>query len=96
MAKREPKFIWNLKKQMAKDMAKHTREYKKIELEKVKAKGKVETYGDIYGIFCGLSKKAIESAAFWRIEWLASAGCSPTEIIERMEPKRIVSHEDKS
>jgi hypothetical protein len=89
MAKREPKFIRNLKKQMAKSQAKYTRDHKKEEFEKVKAKGKEETYGDLYGIFCGLSKKAIVSAACWRIEWLASAGCSPTEIIERMEPKRI-------
>jgi hypothetical protein len=88
MAKRESvtKKIQSLKKEWAKKMAAGTRARKKDEFEKVKAKGKVETFGDIYGVFCGLSKRAIEASAFHEIQKLAALGYGPEMIIERMEP----------
>jgi hypothetical protein len=85
---RELKFIRDFKRQMALKCAKHTREWKKKEFENAMAKEKVETHGDIFGIFCGLSKRAMEVAALNRIEMLAGMGYSPARIVEVMEPKR--------
>jgi hypothetical protein len=93
MAKRESKFIRDFKKKMALDMAKHTREHKKTEFKKAIAKEKVETLGDAYGLFCGLSKKAMEVAAIRRIESLARMGYNPAKIMELMEPKKEKGNE---
>jgi hypothetical protein len=89
MTRRELKYIRDLKRQTAINCAKRTREWKEEAFENVMAKGKVETYGDVFGVFCGLSKKAVEVAALNRIEALARMGYSPARIMEVMEPKRI-------
>ena len=94
MTKKQLTSIRELKRKMAMDSAKHTREYKKSEFEKAMAKDKVETHGDIYGIFCGLSKRAMEVSALCRIETLAVMGYNPKRIIELMEPKKGKAHED--
>ena len=88
MTKRQLNYIRDLKRKIAADCAKRTREYKKKEFEKAIAKDNVQTVGDVCGIFYGLSKRAIEGAAFHRIEMLAGMGYSPAKIIELMEPKR--------
>jgi hypothetical protein len=88
MTKRQLDYIRELKRDIAAKCAKKTREYKKNEFEKAMAKDKVETYGDIYGLFCGLSRKAMEVAALNRIERLAAMGYSPAKIIELMEVKK--------
>jgi hypothetical protein len=77
-----------MKKQMAKDQARRTRKAKKEAFERVMAKEKVETYGDIYDVFLGLSKRAIEIAAIERIRVLGTMGYSPARIIEVMEVKK--------
>ena len=48
----------------------------------------METLGDILGIFYGLSRAAIETAAYGRIHDLAACGFKPAEIVERMEPPK--------
>jgi hypothetical protein len=88
MTKKQLAYIRDLKKKIGADSAKRTRAYKKNEFEKAMAKDKVETHGDIYGIFCGLSKRAMEISALHRIETLAAMGYSPKKIIELMEPKK--------
>jgi hypothetical protein len=88
MTKRELEYIRGLKREIGAKCAKKTREYKKNEFEKAIAKDKVETHGDIYGLFCGLSRRAMEVAALNRIESLAAMGYSPAKIIELMEVKR--------
>jgi hypothetical protein len=88
MSRSEPKFIRDLKQQMAKDMARRTRKAKKESFERVLAKGTMETYGDIYDLFCGLSRRAIEVAAIERIHTFVRMGYSPERIIEVMEVKR--------
>jgi hypothetical protein len=52
------------------------------------SKEKVETYGDIYDVLLGLSRRAMEVAAIERIRVLASMGYSPARIIKVMEVKR--------
>jgi hypothetical protein len=94
MTKRQLSYIRDLKRKMATDLAKRTREYKKSEFEKAMAKDKVETHGDLYGIFCGLSKRAMEVSALQRIEALAVMGYSPKKIIELMEVKKGKAHEN--
>jgi hypothetical protein len=88
MAKREQKYIRDLKKHWAQEKSKRTREFKKSKFEEVMAKEKVETVGDLCGIFFGLSRHAVENAAYRRIQELASIGLSPEKIIERMEPSK--------
>jgi hypothetical protein len=88
MTKRESKYIRDLKRQVAINCAKRTREWKKKAFKDVMAKGKVETYGDVCEIFNGLSRHAIEIAVYNRIMSLAAIGKTPGEIIEIMEPKR--------
>jgi hypothetical protein len=88
LSRRQLDFIRDLKRKIAADCARRTREYKKGELGKAVAKDKVETYGDVYGILCGLSRHAMEVAAMHRIETLAAMGYSPAKIIELMEVKK--------
>jgi hypothetical protein len=88
MTRSQLKYIQDLKKQMANDQARRTRKAKKEAFERVMSKEKVETYGDIYDIFCGLSRRAIEIAAIDRIRVLGTMGYSPARIIEVMEVKR--------
>jgi hypothetical protein len=93
MTKRQLEFILELKKKLALDMAKRTREHKQNEFKKAIAKDKVETLGDVYGLFCGLSKRAMEVAAISRIESLARMGYNPAKIMELMEPKKEKGNE---
>jgi hypothetical protein len=88
MTGRESKFIREAKKQAAKDQARRTRTAKKEAFERVAAKGKVETYGDIFDLFCGLSRRAVEIAALDRIRTFVRMGYSPERIIDVMEIKR--------
>jgi hypothetical protein len=85
---RETAAIRNIRKKIAQDQAKRTRARKKEAFEKVLSKEKVETYGDIFAIFDGLSKKAVEKTAFDKIFTLAHLGNSPAKIIELMERKK--------
>ncbi|MDR1175349.1 MAG: hypothetical protein LBK83_07770 [Treponema sp.] len=87
MTRRETKFIRDLEKKMAADMARRTREAKKKAFAEVMGKEKVKTYGDIFAILDGLSRKAKEMAAYGRIQHFAMLGRSPKQIVEIMEPK---------
>jgi hypothetical protein len=91
---RESKSIRDMKKQMAKEQAKRTREAKKKSFEKVMTKGSVETYEDVFGIFDGLSRRAIELAAYHRIEELARSRRTARQIIEIMEQKKRRKKDD--
>jgi hypothetical protein len=82
MAKRK-----TFKQKISVMLAKKTREWKREAFDTVCKKGKVETVGDIVGIFYGLSRKAVEMAAFRDIQRLASLGFTPAEIVERMSVK---------
>jgi hypothetical protein len=84
MKKHQPKYILELKQKIAQNIRKRRRE----ELSRIKAKDKVETYGDMDAIFYGLSKRAKDSAVLFRINTLAHLGKSPTEIMNIMEPKK--------
>ena len=64
------------------------REAKKKMFAEVCAKGKVETLWDVYGVFFGLSRKAIENAAHREIMFHARLGRTVKEIIERMDDKK--------
>ncbi|MDR0710345.1 MAG: hypothetical protein LBF77_09795, partial [Spirochaetaceae bacterium] len=75
------------------DMARRTRKAKKESFERVMGKGKVETYGDVFDLFCGLSRRAIEVAAIARIQTLVRLGYSPARIIGIMEVKRRKQHD---
>jgi hypothetical protein len=88
MTRSQLKYIRDLKKQMANDQARRTRKAKKEAFERVMSKEKVETYGDIYDLFCGLSRRALEVAALDRIQTLTRMGYSPERIIDVMEIKR--------
>jgi anthranilate/para-aminobenzoate synthase component I len=87
MTKRDLEAVRNLKRQMTAKCAKLVRERKRNEFEAVVAKGKVETYGDVFAIYDKLSGRAKRYAAFVRIETLASLGYSPEKIFEIMESK---------
>ena len=82
MAKRK-----SFKREMSERLAKNTREWKRKMTTEVCEKNKVETVGDVLGVFYGLSRKAVEKAAFAMIQELAARGCTPAEIINRMEGK---------
>jgi hypothetical protein len=86
--KREEKFIRDFKKKMAVDMAKRVREARKKAFAEVMGKEKVETYGDIFAILDGLSRRAKEAVVWGRINYLAAQGRSPKQIIDIMEPKK--------
>jgi hypothetical protein len=88
MTRRQQKYIEDLKKKMAKDQARRTREAKKDSFATVMAKEKIETYGDLFGVFDGLSERAKNAAVLLRIQTLAVVGYSPAEIVKMMEPKR--------
>jgi L-alanine-DL-glutamate epimerase-like enolase superfamily enzyme len=75
----------SLKIEMAIKLAKATREFKRGMVEEVCKKEKVENMKDICAVFYGLSRKAVEIAAFGRIRHLAALSYSPQEIINRME-----------
>ena len=75
----------SLTREIAVAQARHTRKYKRDMFEAACEKGKVETYGDVVGIFFGLSRKAVERAAFNEIIRLAHFGFSPDKIAKYME-----------
>jgi hypothetical protein len=76
------------KKDIAAELAKRTRERKKKAFGEVVAKGKVETWGDIFAVLDMLSAGAKEKAAFDRILTFMGMGYGPERIIEAMEMKR--------
>ena len=61
----------SIKQEIAARKRQATREAKKRMFEEVCAKGKVETAWDILGVFYGLSRKAIERAAYYTIIYYA-------------------------
>jgi hypothetical protein len=78
----------SIKKEIAASRAKHTREWKRKMRDDVCGKDRVETVGDVLGVFYGLSRNAVVNAALYRIQGLAAMGLTPVEIIGRMEPKK--------
>jgi hypothetical protein len=84
----ESKSLREFKKQRAKDQARRTRDYKKRSLEQVIAKETAAAWDDVTGIFNGLSRAAIELAAYHRINELIRCGMTPREILKIMEPER--------
>jgi alkylated DNA nucleotide flippase Atl1 len=88
MPKCESKFIRDFKKKISVDMVRRTREIRKKAFAEVMEKEKVETYGDIFAIIDGLSRRAKEVAVYGRIKYLATLGRSPKQIIEIMEPEK--------
>ena len=93
MKKREPKYIRDFKAKISKEVAQKTRKRKREEFSNALAKEKVENYGDIFALFCGLSKRAKDHAVLARIEMLARMGYSPADIIEKMEPEKKAKKE---
>jgi hypothetical protein len=90
MTKRERalNFAREFKRTVAKEAAKRERESKRKAFEDVVAKGKIETYGDLFAILEKLSRRAKEYAALNEIQRLASMGCGPAKIVEFLEPKK--------
>jgi hypothetical protein len=90
MTKRERalNFAREFKRTVAKDAAKRERESKRKAFADVVAKGKIETYGDLFAILGKLSRRAKEYAAYGEIRRLASMGYDPAKIVELMEPKK--------
>ncbi|MDR0877242.1 MAG: hypothetical protein LBN21_04255 [Treponema sp.] len=86
--KRVPKAVREFRQEMAIKQRKRTSEWKRKEFEAALAKEKLETYRDIFGVFCGLSHKAMESAACQKIVKLAARGFNARQIIDYMEPKK--------
>jgi len=86
--KKQPKYIREFNQEIRREIARKARKRKREELAEVMTKDKAETYGDVYAIFNGLSKKAKDWAVLDRIFTLSSLGKNPTEIIKMMEPKK--------
>jgi hypothetical protein len=87
MKKREPKYVQELRKEMADRLRKHTIEYKKEQFRKALSKGNVETFDDVYGIWCGLSAAAKENAVYKVIIDFARRGITAREIVDSLEVK---------
>ena len=85
----------SLTREMAVALARRTRKYKRDMFEAVCKKGAVETVGDVVGVFFGLSRKAVEAAAYGEILRLARLGFSPVEIVKYMCPKKESSFNQK-
>lgn len=83
MAKRK-----SIKQEIAARKRQVTREAKKRIFDEVWAKGKVENKRDVWGVFFGLSRKAVENAAIREIIFHARCGDTVKEIIERMKDKK--------
>jgi hypothetical protein len=83
MAKRK-----SIKREVSEFSARKTREMKREWFDRVCKKSRVENGDDVCGIFMGLSRKAIELAAYDKIFRLARLGYSPSEIVRRMEGKQ--------
>jgi hypothetical protein len=83
MAKRK-----SIKREVSEFKAKTTRKIKREWFDKACKKSRVENGDDVCGVFMGLSRKAIELAAYDKIFRLARLGCSPLEIVKRMEGKQ--------
>jgi hypothetical protein len=94
LTKRQEEYIRGLRREIAAKCAKKTREYKREQFKAAMAKEKVETFGDVYGIFCGLSRRSMEVAALDRIETMARRGYSPVKIVELMEIKKGAKNHD--
>ena len=65
-----------------------TRNRNKTEFYKVMKKDKLETSVDIVAFSKGLPKNAKEMAVLFLIKGFAALGYSPTEIINKLEPKK--------
>jgi hypothetical protein len=86
--KRQEEYTRSLRRDMAKEMAEKIRRTKKEMFEKVRNKEKLETLDDVYYLFCGLSRAAVEISAIGIIRELAVRGCSPAKIVEILEPPK--------
>jgi hypothetical protein len=78
----------SIKQEIALRKGKATREIKKKMFDEVRAKGKIETLRDVSCMFFGLSRKAVEKAAYREIMFHARCGRTVKEILERMEDKK--------
>ncbi len=87
-SKKKPAWLVKKEKEWAQERRASKVAAKKKAFAEVLAKEKVETYMDIYNIFCGLSRKAINSAAYKEIHALARSGFGPSAIVELMEGKK--------
>jgi hypothetical protein len=85
MAKREPKYIQKMKKEMAATLRKKTKAFRKEKFQEALSKGNVETLYDVCGIYYGLSATAKENAVYREILFLARCGKTAQEIVNRME-----------
>jgi hypothetical protein len=81
------KSLAAMKKEFANKRRQITLELKKQKFEEVLGKGKVETLLDAAHLYFGLSRKAVELAAYREILFHARCGCTAQEIIDRMEVK---------
>jgi hypothetical protein len=88
MAKCEPVAVRKRKKEWAEARAKRTREFKREAFKDAMAKEKVETSADLIGLFYGLSRRAIEQAAYARILQLAALGKTPVQIVDLLDPPK--------
>jgi rRNA processing protein Krr1/Pno1 len=90
MTKRERalNFAREFKRTVAKEVAKRERESKRKAFADVVAKGKIETYGDLFAILGKLSRRAKDYAAINEVQRLASMGYDPKKIVEFLEPKK--------
>jgi hypothetical protein len=88
MMKRKPKYIQEIKKQIAADARKRRTAFRKEQFQEALSKDKVETIGDVWGIYCGLSARAKENAVYHQILFLARCGKTAREIVSQMEVKQ--------
>jgi hypothetical protein len=77
-----------IKKEIANNLRKHTRDFRKKNFEDVLNKGKVETYLDMFNLFDGLSKKAKDSVVLKTIIELVQYGKTAQEIVDILEVKK--------
>lgn len=87
-SKKKPAWLVKEEKKWTQERRARTVAAKKKAFDEVLAKEKVENYMDIHNIFCGLSRKSINLAAYKEIHALARSGFGPSEIVELMEGKK--------
>jgi hypothetical protein len=78
----------SIRQEIALQKRQNTRKIKKKMFDEVCAKGKVETLRDVSSMFFGLSRKAVEKAAYREIMFHARCGRNAEEILEIMEAKK--------
>jgi uncharacterized protein YxjI len=82
------KSIQELKKEILAAVRKKRAALRKEKFQEALSKGKVETHGDVWDIYYGLSAKAKENAVYHQILFLARRGKTAQEIVNQMEVKK--------